>query len=397
MYSLRTQRLSVADGSDQAKQLDAEIQKYGTLIAKSREQVNSLNDEAKQLSNLNKLGEERAKIIKQYQTALKADKSGDAGLKQMTEEYKRLSEYVRNYNSEQKAGQDTSYWQKRIEDSSKLLSQYSEELKKLDLTAERKQKLLDLEQKIVDVQAKQNLPTVEAGAEELAKVQDAYAKMQAALSGLGRAQANKDWSSKDYWKDVGSEANKAANEAAKTAKEHGVTGERLKTILSLQRQVNDLYSRQSSMLSSVNKALSDIGTRLAQQVTMWATSTLKNTFKDAIEYAEEYYDLMNEIRIVSGYSEDQAKRLGSEYRKMAQEMSVSSTDIAKAAVEFWRQGLDEDETNRRIQAATQYAKISSLDFAEAAELITAATNTLDISAQHVADVFAYLGDESASG
>ena len=189
MYSLRTQRLSVADGSDQAKQLDAEIQKYGTLIAKSREQVNSLSDEAKQLSNLNKLGEERAKIIKQYQTALKADQSGDTGLKQMTEEYKRLSEYVRNYNSEQKAGQDASYWQKRIEDSNKLLSQYSEELKKLDLTAERKQKLLDLEQKIVDVQSKQNLPTVEAGTQELAKAQDAYAKMQAALNGLSRAQA----------------------------------------------------------------------------------------------------------------------------------------------------------------------------------------------------------------
>lgn len=397
MYSLRTQRLSAADGSDQAKQLDAEIQKYGTLIAKSREQVNSLSDEAKQLSNLNKLGEERAKIIKQYQAALKADQSGDTGLKQMTEEYKRLSEYVRNYNSEQKAGQDASYWQKRIEDSNKLLSQYGEELKKLDLTAERKQKLLDLEQKIIDVQSKQNLPTVEAGAEELAKVQDAYAKMQTALSGLGRAQANKDWNSQSYWKGIGNAAKEAADDAAKTAKEHGVTGEKLKTILTLQRQVNDLYSRQSSMLSSVNKALSDIGTRLAQQVTTWATNTLKNTFKDALEYAEEYYDLMNEIRIVSGYSEDQAKRLGAEYRKMAQEMSVSSTDIAKAAVEFWRQGLDENETNRRIQAATQYAKISSLDFAEAAELITAATNTLDISAQHVADVFAYLGDESASG
>ena len=397
MYSLRTQRLSAADGSDQAKQLDAEIQKYGTLIAKSREQVNSLSDEAKQLSNLNKLGEERAKIIKQYQAALKADQSGDTGLKQMTEEYKRLSEYVRNYNSEQKAGQDASYWQKRIEDSNKLLSQYGEELKKLDLTAERKQKLLDLEQKIIDVQSKQNLPTVEAGAEELAKVQDAYAKMQTALSGLGRAQANKDWNSQSYWKGIGNAAKEAADDAAKTAKEHGVTGEKLKTILTLQRQVNDLYSRQSSMLSSVNKALSDIGTRLAQQVTTWATNTLKNTFKDALEYAEEYYDLMNEIRIVSGYSEDQAKRLGAEYRKMAQEMSVSSTDIAKAAVEFWRQGLDENETNRRIQAATQYAKISSLDFAEAAELVTAATNTLDISAQHVADVFAYLGDESASG
>ena len=48
-------------------------------------------------------------------------------------------------------------------------------------------------------------------------------------------------------------------------------------------------------------------------------------------------------------------------------------------------------------ATTQYAKISAMEFDEAAELITAATNTMEVSAQRVADVFAYLGDASASG
>lgn len=78
-------------------------------------------------------------------------------------------------------------------------------------------------------------------------------------------------------------------------------------------------------------------------------------------------------------------------------MNVTATEIASAAVEFWRQGLSESEVNQRLIAATQYAKISAMDFQESAELITAATNTLDVNAQRVADVFAYLGDASASG
>ena len=78
-------------------------------------------------------------------------------------------------------------------------------------------------------------------------------------------------------------------------------------------------------------------------------------------------------------------------------MSVSATEVAKAAVEFWRQGLGEDETEKRLKASIQYAKISAMEFDEAAELITAATNTMEVSAQHVADIFAYLGDTSASG
>ena len=78
-------------------------------------------------------------------------------------------------------------------------------------------------------------------------------------------------------------------------------------------------------------------------------------------------------------------------------MNVASTEIATAAVEFWRQGLPEDEVNSRLKSTIQYAKISGLEFDEAAELITAATNTMEISAKRAADVFAYLGDASASG
>ena len=78
-------------------------------------------------------------------------------------------------------------------------------------------------------------------------------------------------------------------------------------------------------------------------------------------------------------------------------MNVASTEIATAAVEFWRQGLPEDEVNSRLKSTIQYAKISGLKFDEAAELITAATNTMEISAKRAADVFAYLGDASASG
>lgn len=82
---------------------------------------------------------------------------------------------------------------------------------------------------------------------------------------------------------------------------------------------------------------------------------------------------------------------------MAKSMSVSATEIATAATEFWRQGLDEKEVNQRLTASVQYAKISAMEFDDAAELITAATNTMEVNAQRVADVFAYLGDASASG
>lgn len=129
----------------------------------------------------------------------------------------------------------------------------------------------------------------------------------------------------------------------------------------------------------------------------YASDKIREFWNEAISYSKEYYDRLNEIRIVTGASEADASALGDKYRQMAKDMSVTSTEIAKAAVEFWRQGLNEDEVNARLTSTIQYAKISALEFDDAAELMTAATNGMDVSANKVADVWAYLGDASATG
>lgn len=150
-------------------------------------------------------------------------------------------------------------------------------------------------------------------------------------------------------------------------------------------------------ITGLDRVISEIGTHIRQVVMMHVTNALKNMWSDALDYAQTYYDLLNEIRIVSGYSEDQAAILGQQYRDIAKQMKVSSTEIAEAAVEYWRQGLPEDEVNERLVQTIQYAKVSSLEFSESAELMTAATNAMGVSAQRVADVWTYLGDASASG
>ena len=141
--------------------------------------------------------------------------------------------------------------------------------------------------------------------------------------------------------------------------------------------------------------------KIVASVTHLATSalwrTITNTFRDATNYVSSFYDALNEIRIVTGMTEEQASVVGEDYIKMAKEMSVSSAEIASAAVEFYRQGLSEEETDKRIEWATKYAKIAGIEFDEAAELVTAATNSMGVDIQRVVDVFSYLGDASASG
>lgn len=153
-----------------------------------------------------------------------------------------------------------------------------------------------------------------------------------------------------------------------------------------------------------NRALemqSSLWEKITMSVVHLATSALWNSisrgFQDAVTYAKEFNGLLNEIRIVTGATEEQAELIGDKYIQMAQNMSVNSKDIASAAVEFYRQGLSDDEVENRLINTTQYAKIAGLEFEEAATIVTAAANSMNLDVQRVVDVFSYLGDASASG
>lgn len=157
-----------------------------------------------------------------------------------------------------------------------------------------------------------------------------------------------------------------------------------------QREHGDEMQRTNTLADQLVRSMTHL-------LVQYASRVLSDFWREASTYAQDYYNKLNEIRIVTGATEEQANSMGRTYRDLASAMSVSSTEIANAAVTFWRQGLSEDEVNARLQSTIQYAKISSLEFKDAAELMTAATNGLDIEATRVADVWAYLGDASASG
>ena len=151
-------------------------------------------------------------------------------------------------------------------------------------------------------------------------------------------------------------------------------------------------------------------TRIANQITnvysMMATKVLasfRNMFTEAYRYAKEFDAQLTSIAIVTGDA-SQKSRLGEQYEDMAQEMRVTSIEIAEAAEQLYRQGLgSEEEVNNRLKVITQYAKISGLTFTEAVEAMTASINAFTKdgesgadTAQRIADTWAYLGDSVAT-
>lgn len=120
-------------------------------------------------------------------------------------------------------------------------------------------------------------------------------------------------------------------------------------------------------------------------------------FKDGVKYVAELDNAMNQLRIVMNLSNEQAIELGRNYNSLAKEMSVTTTEIAKAAVEFARQGLTLEQMDDRLRNTIKYAKISGMEFQEAAEIITASVNSMGVETQRAIDIFSYMGDATATG
>jgi TP901 family phage tail tape measure protein len=174
-----------------------------------------------------------------------------------------------------------------------------------------------------------------------------------------------------------------------------------KTGLDTQTKLKQIQEQRVRLENDLSLKTGEVSEKLLNQIvqmakTMIVARALRSIWTNAISYATEYFDKLNEIQIVTMQTDSQIEVLSQSYRNLARELQISSTDIATAAVEFWRQGLDEEETMSRTKWASMYAKITAQSFDEAATQITASTNSMGVSAQEVVDLFTYLGDASAS-
>ena len=119
--------------------------------------------------------------------------------------------------------------------------------------------------------------------------------------------------------------------------------------------------------------------------------------KEGIAYITELDNSLNEIRIVTNKTQEEVNNLASSYNKLAKEMNVTTKEVASTAADLFRQGLNDSQVEERMKAIIQYAKISSISLEESNKIITATANATGESVQKIIDIFALLGDETASG
>lgn len=160
------------------------------------------------------------------------------------------------------------------------------------------------------------------------------------------------------------------------------------------------HASRNAMVDTLtwSKAIQTAWKRMAQ----WFTGGILffgvlQQIKQGISYISELDNSLNEIRIVTNKTQQEVNNLAMSYNKLAKDMSVTTKEIASTAADLFRQGLNEGQVEERMKAIIRYAKISGISLEESNKIITATTNATGESVQKIIDIFALLGDMTASG
>ncbi len=164
-----------------------------------------------------------------------------------------------------------------------------------------------------------------------------------------------------------------------------------------QAEYNLQLLKSKSHADSLAHTLEHMAGNLLSDIVRGFARDIANAFREAAVYVEQYNSLLTEISIVTGRTQSEVEQLGGTYRQLAKDMKVTSTQIAEAAVGYYRQGLNDTQVMERLTKTIQFSKTSGLQFANAAEYLTATVNSMDVSIERAADVFNYLGDATATG
>lgn len=153
----------------------------------------------------------------------------------------------------------------------------------------------------------------------------------------------------------------------------------------------------------LNSRMSEFMTTL-KNTARWQISSsvlhgFMTTLSSAYSYAQNLNKSLNDIRIVTGESEEQMAKFAVQANKAAQSLSSTTTAYTNAALIFYQQGLDDEAVKERTDAVIKMSNVTGDSAEDVSSYMTAIwENFADGSKnlEYYADVITRLGADTAA-
>lgn len=231
---------------------------------------------------------------------------------------------------------------------------------------------------------------------------DAVRRMASAYRDLITAQREYNRSEKagngqsGYWQSRINASRQILTNIQQQASSLGLNADQMQRINDLAQRANnaqDLFNQNLSQGNSTTEALADNFDKIWGKLKMIAGLSLTKMFYDAYKYAMDFDKAITDIAIITQTSIEDARALGDEYRGLASDLNVASTEIAKAAATIYRQGYtDKSDVEGIISGVTKFGAVTDLSTDQAIKYMTASMQNFRKESESAEDVVARIGD-----
>lgn len=160
-----------------------------------------------------------------------------------------------------------------------------------------------------------------------------------------------------------------------------------------QKQLDSFGNSHTKIASGVDALKASMG----NMMTMYARRFARQLVQQAAQFVKQYDAAITEIQVVTRKSDEEVNKLGDDMMRVAKDLKVSFSDVAKATTELYRQGLSDEEVDERREQVLKFSKVAGVSATDATKLITVGVNSgLFKDAKEVTDVVTALGDSAAT-
>ena len=164
-------------------------------------------------------------------------------------------------------------------------------------------------------------------------------------------------------------------------------------IASVQKQLDSFGNKHTKIASGAEAMIASMN----NMITMYARRFARQLVQQAAQFVKQYDAAITEIQVVTRKSDEEVNQLGESMMKVAKDLKVSFSDVAKATTELYRQGLSDEEVDERREQVLKFSKVAGVSATDATKLITVGVNSgLFKDAKEVTDVVTALGDSAAT-
>ena len=146
----------------------------------------------------------------------------------------------------------------------------------------------------------------------------------------------------------------------------------------LSTQIMNTQAPTARLTGMVAELATTFKTALKYQISYGAINAVTNGIREAVSYAKELNGTLNDIRIVTGKSADEADRLARNAQKAAKNLSTSANDLLQAQLIYFQQGDSEAMSAMKGEITTKAARVAGVEAEQMSEYLTAVWNSYKV-------------------